>query len=152
MTIEFQVEGMSCQHCVAAVTNAIREHDKAAQVQVDLASGRVAVESAQPAEMLKAAIDEAGYTVTGIANGEREPAAPPAKRVQSCSKLPYWRLGAARPRARRRTGAADPWQVVATAFSRPGPDNVALDIRDAQAVEQFVERDAARVGDCRGRA
>ena len=27
MTIEFQVEGMSCQHCVAAVTNAIREHD-----------------------------------------------------------------------------------------------------------------------------
>jgi dTDP-4-dehydrorhamnose reductase len=34
------------------------------------------------------------------------------------------------------------WQVVATAFSRPGPDTVALDIRDAQAVEQFVEREA----------
>ncbi|ABE29817.1 heavy-metal-associated domain protein [Paraburkholderia xenovorans LB400] len=67
MTIEFQVEGMSCQHCVAAVTNAIREHDEAAQVQVDLASGRVTVESAQPAEALKAAIDEAGYTVTGAA-------------------------------------------------------------------------------------
>ncbi|MGE8165708.1 heavy-metal-associated domain-containing protein [Paraburkholderia sp. NPDC080076] len=69
MTIEFQVQGMSCQHCVAAVTNAIREHDEAAKVHVDLASGRVAVESAQPAETLKAAIDEAGYTVTGIANG-----------------------------------------------------------------------------------
>jgi copper chaperone len=69
MTIEFQVEGMSCQHCVTAVTNAIREHDEAAQVHVDLASGRVAVESAQSAEALKAAIDEAGYTVTGIANG-----------------------------------------------------------------------------------
>ncbi|HEV3423124.1 MAG TPA: cation transporter [Paraburkholderia sp.] len=63
MTIEFQVEGMSCQHCVAAVTNAIREHDGAAQVQVDLATGRVAVESTQPADALKAAIDEAGYTV-----------------------------------------------------------------------------------------
>ncbi|WNC88635.1 cation transporter [Paraburkholderia sp. FT54] len=69
MTIEFQVEGMSCQHCVAAVTNAIREHDEAARVQVDLAAGRVMVESAQAAETLKAAIDEAGYTVTGVANG-----------------------------------------------------------------------------------
>lgn len=63
MTIEFQVEGMSCQHCVAAVTNAIREHDEVAQVQVDLVSGRVVVESAQAADALKAAIDEAGYTV-----------------------------------------------------------------------------------------
>ncbi|MFL9994409.1 copper chaperone [Burkholderia sp. GAS332] len=69
MTIEFQVEGMSCQHCVAAVTNAIREHDGAAQVQVDLASGRVTVESAQPADTLKAAIDEAGYTVTAVTSG-----------------------------------------------------------------------------------
>ncbi|MFB9125276.1 SDR family oxidoreductase [Paraburkholderia dipogonis] len=34
------------------------------------------------------------------------------------------------------------WQVVATAFSRPAPGKVALDIRDAQAVEQFVEREA----------
>jgi dTDP-4-dehydrorhamnose reductase len=34
------------------------------------------------------------------------------------------------------------WQVVATAFSRLAPGTVALDIRDAQAVEQFVEREA----------
>lgn len=63
MTIEFQVEGMSCQHCVAAVTSAIRGQDATAQVKVDLATGRVAVESAQPVDALKAAIDEAGYTV-----------------------------------------------------------------------------------------
>ncbi|WP_176057822.1 heavy-metal-associated domain-containing protein [Paraburkholderia sp. BCC1876] len=72
MTIEFQVEGMSCQHCVAAVTNAIREHDEAAQVQVDLASGRVVVESAQSAQSadaLKGAIDEAGYTVKSVTSG-----------------------------------------------------------------------------------
>ncbi|MFM0648950.1 cation transporter [Paraburkholderia bryophila] len=69
MTIEFQVEGMSCQHCVAAVTNAIREHDEAAQVQVDLASGRVVVESAQSADALKGAIDEAGYTVKSLTSG-----------------------------------------------------------------------------------
>jgi len=67
MTIEFQVEGMSCQHCVAAVTQAIREHDGAAQVQIDLGSGRVTVASAQPVDTLKAAIDEAGYTVTSVA-------------------------------------------------------------------------------------
>jgi copper chaperone len=69
MKIEFQVEGMSCQHCVAAVTNAIREQDGAAQVHVDLAAGRVAIESAQPADTLKAAIDEAGYTVTAATPG-----------------------------------------------------------------------------------
>ena len=69
MTVEFQVDGMSCQHCVAAITNAIREHDAAAQVQVDLASGRVTVDSAQPVDALKAAIDEAGYTVTAVARG-----------------------------------------------------------------------------------
>ncbi|MGF6807474.1 copper chaperone [Paraburkholderia sp. Clong3] len=66
MTIELHVEGMSCQHCVAAVTSAIREHDAAAQVQVDLATGCVLVESAQPVDALKAAIDEAGYTVTSV--------------------------------------------------------------------------------------
>ena len=69
MTIEFHVEGMSCQHCVAAVTNAIREHDDAAQVQVDLASGRVVVDSTQSVDALKAAIDEAGYTVKSAASG-----------------------------------------------------------------------------------
>ncbi|MFP3588362.1 cation transporter [Paraburkholderia sp. SIMBA_055] len=70
MKTEFQVEGMSCQHCVAAVTNAIREHDDGAQVQVDLAAGRVTVESTQSMEAFKAAIDEAGYTVKGAVKGE----------------------------------------------------------------------------------
>ncbi|WP_025602946.1 dTDP-4-dehydrorhamnose reductase family protein [Burkholderia sp. WSM2230] len=34
------------------------------------------------------------------------------------------------------------WQVVGTAFSRPTPNTVALDVRDSRAVEQFVEREA----------
>jgi copper chaperone len=71
MKTEFMVEGMSCQHCVAAVTNAIREHDDGAKVEVDLASGRVAVESTQSVETLKAAIDEAGYTVKEVSSGAR---------------------------------------------------------------------------------
>jgi copper chaperone len=69
MTVEFQVEGMSCQHCVAAVTNAIRERDATAQVRVDLASGSVTVDSAQPVDVLKAAIDGAGYTVAAVESG-----------------------------------------------------------------------------------
>ncbi|WP_207005633.1 heavy-metal-associated domain-containing protein [Trinickia mobilis] len=67
--IEFQVEGMSCQHCAAAVTKAIQAHDAAARVQVDLEQGRVAVESVQNASVLRAAIDEAGYTVKGAVAG-----------------------------------------------------------------------------------
>ncbi|MGF6242476.1 MULTISPECIES: dTDP-4-dehydrorhamnose reductase family protein [Paraburkholderia] len=34
------------------------------------------------------------------------------------------------------------WQVVSTAFRRAGPSRVALDIRDEQAVGQFIEREA----------
>ncbi|WP_321797144.1 heavy-metal-associated domain-containing protein [Caballeronia sp. J97] len=64
---EFEVQGMSCQHCVAAVTRSIQEIDPQAQVRVDLQRGRVAVESAQSNDAVKAAIDEAGYTVIGIA-------------------------------------------------------------------------------------
>jgi copper chaperone len=68
MTIEFNVEGMSCQHCVSAVTNAIHEHDTAARVQVDLATGKVTVDSVASVETLKDAIDDAGYTVVAVAN------------------------------------------------------------------------------------
>lgn len=59
----FQVQGMSCQHCVKAVERAIRALDADARVHVDLASGRVEIESALPREALAAAIREEGYTV-----------------------------------------------------------------------------------------
>ncbi|MDQ7977745.1 cation transporter [Paraburkholderia sp. SARCC-3016] len=68
MTIEFNVEGMSCQHCVSAVTHAIRERDAAAHVSVDLTAGKVSVESSASVESLKEAIDDAGYTVVAVAN------------------------------------------------------------------------------------
>lgn len=60
---EFQVEGMSCQHCVAAVTRSIHEIDAAAKVQVDLEHGKVIVASTETIDALREAIDEAGYTV-----------------------------------------------------------------------------------------
>ncbi len=59
----FQVQGMSCGHCVRAVTQAVQAIDPQAQVQVDLDSGRVQVQSPQPREALAQAIRDEGYTV-----------------------------------------------------------------------------------------
>jgi copper chaperone len=72
---EFEVDGMSCQHCVAAVTKAIQARDAAARVQVDLAHGRVVVESTQQASVLKAAIDDAGYSIKEVFGGAANRAA-----------------------------------------------------------------------------
>ena len=59
----FDVEGMSCNHCAKAVTQALRQVDPQAQVQVDLAGKKVEVESAQPRQALAQAIADEGYTV-----------------------------------------------------------------------------------------
>jgi copper chaperone len=61
----FQVEEMSCGHCVAAVTRAVHAVDAAAAVRVDLASKRVEIDSAADAVRLRAAIADAGYPVAG---------------------------------------------------------------------------------------
>ena len=42
----------------------------------------------------------------------------------------------------RELSAVTAWQVVQTAFSRVGPQQVALDVRDARAVEDFFAREA----------
>ena len=59
----FQVVGMSCGHCVAAVTAEVSKLPGVAEVDVDLGSGTVTVESDQPVDLaaFAAAIDEAGY-------------------------------------------------------------------------------------------
>jgi copper chaperone len=58
---EFQVEGMSCNHCVSKVTRSIRKTDDAATVDVDLAAKKVRVQSSADPDELCAAITEAGY-------------------------------------------------------------------------------------------
>ncbi|GAB3481654.1 heavy-metal-associated domain-containing protein [Azotobacter salinestris] len=60
---KFQVKGMSCGHCVRAVTQAVQALDAAAEVQVDLPCGEVKVVSQLPAEQVMAAIREEGYEV-----------------------------------------------------------------------------------------
>jgi copper chaperone len=61
---QLQVENMSCGHCVGSVTKAVQAIDPQAQVQIDLASKRVTVESASALDAISAAIVEAGYPVT----------------------------------------------------------------------------------------
>ncbi|CAN7702903.1 MULTISPECIES: cation transporter [Pseudomonas] len=59
----FNVEGMSCGHCVKAITQAVQAKDPAASVRVDLAAREVGVESALSAEQVIEAISEEGYRV-----------------------------------------------------------------------------------------
>ena len=59
----FQVQGMSCGHCVGAVTQAVRSIDPQAEVTVDLASGKVDVQSQQDHGAIARAIEEEGYKV-----------------------------------------------------------------------------------------
>ncbi|MCU1763886.1 cation transporter [Pseudomonas sp. 14P_8.1_Bac3] len=59
----FNVQGMSCGHCVRAITQAVQAQDPAASVRVDLAAREVGVESTLTAEQVIAAIREEGYEV-----------------------------------------------------------------------------------------
>ncbi|WP_328340578.1 heavy-metal-associated domain-containing protein [Micromonospora sp. NBC_00421] len=63
MITNYQVNGMTCGHCVNAVSGEVGALDGVTDVQVDLSSGRVAVTSDRPldTEAVRAAVDEAGY-------------------------------------------------------------------------------------------
>ena len=63
MNQSFQVQGMSCGHCANAVTQAVKAVDPQAQVKVDLASGKVDVQSQQDRAAIARAIEEEGYKV-----------------------------------------------------------------------------------------
>jgi len=56
------VEGMSCEHCVAAVTTEVGAVPGVAGVSVDLEAGTVTVAGGDRSA-IEAAIDEAGFDV-----------------------------------------------------------------------------------------
>ncbi|MBN2991725.1 heavy-metal-associated domain-containing protein [Pseudomonas cedrina subsp. fulgida] len=58
----FSVEGMTCGHCVRAVTQALQNLDSSASVKVDLAAKEVGVESQLSAERIIEAITQEGYS------------------------------------------------------------------------------------------
>jgi copper chaperone len=64
--IEFLVEGMSCAHCVNAVTTAIHALDPAASVDVDLGIQRVRVQSDLDRFELAQALVDAGYAPVAL--------------------------------------------------------------------------------------
>jgi copper ion binding protein len=64
-TSTFQVEGMTCGHCVSSVRSEVSTIAGVRAVDVDLATGRVTVTSDAPIDpdAVRAAVDEAGYEV-----------------------------------------------------------------------------------------
>lgn len=63
----YTVTGMTCEHCVASVTEEISEIDGVTAVAVDLPTGAVTVTSDRPVEaaQVRAAVEEAGYDLAG---------------------------------------------------------------------------------------
>ena len=63
METVYSVKGMTCGHCVSAVSAEIGKLDGVKGVTVDLATGAVTVTSAGPLEpaAVAAAVEEAGY-------------------------------------------------------------------------------------------
>jgi copper chaperone len=57
----FNVQGMTCGHCVKAVTRAVQEQDAAARVEVDLTGKQVRVQSELAQEQILTAIRDEGY-------------------------------------------------------------------------------------------
>ena len=63
----FKVDGMTCAHCVRAVTGAVQAVDPAAVVEVDLAQGRVRVEGHAATDAVARAIAAEGYAAEPVA-------------------------------------------------------------------------------------
>ena len=59
--LEFDVQQMTCNHCVRAVTEAVHSTDPQAKIEVDLATHKVRVETPRERATVAAALAEAGY-------------------------------------------------------------------------------------------
>jgi copper chaperone len=79
VTAAYTVTGMTCGHCVQAVTAEVSRIAGVRDVAVDLGSGQVTVTSDEPLEtaQVREAVDEAGYELAGVASGPR--ARPPGR-------------------------------------------------------------------------
>jgi len=60
-----KIKGMSCQHCVAAVTKALAKLEGLKNVQVSLERGEATFEAEKPvaASLIREAVEKAGYDV-----------------------------------------------------------------------------------------
>ncbi len=58
---DFLVPGMTCGHCIQRVTQAIKTSDTQAEVQIDLSSKLVRVQSGAEIDAIRQALAQAGY-------------------------------------------------------------------------------------------
>ena len=85
--ISFQVNDMTCGHCVSTITKAVKTEDANAILRFDLAAHRVDIELGEAdAAELSEAIKQAGYAPVQIdsANASSGPSAAPARRGCCC--------------------------------------------------------------------
>ena len=66
MKKKIQLEGMSCGHCVEHVKKALGDLEHTTDIQVDLGTQSVVLDTEATDELIKQVIDDAGYTVLGI--------------------------------------------------------------------------------------
>jgi copper chaperone len=59
---QFNVEDMTCGHCISRVTKAVKAVDSQAQIDISLRDKRVNVRSSAAQDAIAEAIQEAGYT------------------------------------------------------------------------------------------
>ena len=66
-TATYTVVGMTCGHCVTAVTEEVEALPGVTSVDVDLGTGGLTVTSTDPVDdgAVRAAVEEAGYEVAG---------------------------------------------------------------------------------------
>jgi len=67
VTSTYTVNGMTCGHCISAVTDELSRLPGVHDVQVELTTGAVSVTSdgPLPIDEVRTAIDEAGYELAG---------------------------------------------------------------------------------------
>lgn len=70
MTKKISIEGMSCQHCVSHVKEALSELNGVTSVDVNLEAKSAVIETSTDVkdEDIKYAVDDAGYEVVNIEN------------------------------------------------------------------------------------
>jgi copper chaperone len=69
--VTFEINDMTCGHCVGTITKAVRSVDSGAKVEVDLLTHRVQIEAAESSTTALAdAIKEAGYTPVPVVDAK----------------------------------------------------------------------------------
>lgn len=60
--IEFELKDMTCGHCVGVVRQTVKTIDDDAQVDIDLATHKVRIDSDEDPQVFVTALTDAGYS------------------------------------------------------------------------------------------